>query len=90
MTLWQAVLVAGLIAFVTKLAGYAVPARWLQNPRMTRVAGAMTVAVGAGAVYFWAQERFLGGQYGEDEGNAVDYGGGTTGCGAGRTVLGRR
>ena len=53
-------------------------------------AGAMAVAVGAGAVYFWAQERFLGGQYGEDEGNAVDYGGGTTGCGAGRTVLGRR
>ena len=53
-------------------------------------AGAMTVAVGAGAVYFWAQERFLGGQYGEDEGNAVDYGGGTADCGAGRTVLGRR
>ena len=45
MTLWQAVLVAGLIAFVTKLAGYAVPARWLQNPRMHRVAGALTVAL---------------------------------------------
>jgi len=39
------VLVAGLIAFVTKLAGYAVPARWLQNPRMHRVAGAITVAL---------------------------------------------
>lgn len=45
MTLWQAVLVAGLIAFVTKLAGYAVPARWLQNPRMHRVAGALTAAL---------------------------------------------
>ena len=45
MTLWQAVLVAGLIAFVTKLAGYAVPARWLQNPRMARVAGEITVAL---------------------------------------------
>ena len=45
MTLWQAIIAAGLIAFVTKLAGYAVPARWLQNPRMHRVAGALTVAL---------------------------------------------
>ena len=45
MTLWHAVVLAGLIAFVTKLAGYAVPARWLQNPRMHRVAGALTVAL---------------------------------------------
>ncbi|QEA12236.1 AzlD domain-containing protein [Comamonas flocculans] len=45
MTLWHAVVLAGLIAFATKLAGYAVPARWLQNPRMHRVAGALTVAL---------------------------------------------
>ncbi|QXL84484.1 AzlD domain-containing protein [Comamonas sp. NLF-1-9] len=45
MTLWQAIVLAGLIAFATKLAGYAVPARWLQNPRMHRVAGALTVAL---------------------------------------------
>ncbi|MEP6964449.1 MAG: AzlD domain-containing protein [Polaromonas sp.] len=31
--------------YLTKLAGYAVPACWLQNPRMTRVAGAITVAL---------------------------------------------
>ena len=45
MTLWQAVLLAGAAALATKLAGYAVPARWLQNPRMHRVAGALTVAL---------------------------------------------
>ena len=45
MTLWQAVVLAGLIAFATKLMGYAVPARWLQDPRMHRVAGALTVAL---------------------------------------------
>ncbi len=44
-TLWGAVLLACAIAFATKLAGYAVPARWLQNPRMARVAGALTVAL---------------------------------------------
>ena len=30
--------------YLTKMAGYAVPARWLNNPRMARVAGAITVA----------------------------------------------
>ena len=32
-------------AFATKLAGYAIPARWLHSPRMLRVAGALTVAL---------------------------------------------
>ena len=32
-------------AYLTKLAGYAVPARWLNNPRMGRVAGTITVAL---------------------------------------------
>ena len=32
-------------AFLTKLAGYAMPARWLHHPRMARVAGAITVAL---------------------------------------------
>ena len=31
--------------YLIKLAGYAVPARWLQNPRMARVAGAIAVAL---------------------------------------------
>ena len=29
MTLWTAILVAGAAAYLTKWAGYAVPARWL-------------------------------------------------------------
>lgn len=45
MTLWHAILLASAAAFATKLAGYAVPARWLQNPRMHRMAGALTVAL---------------------------------------------
>lgn len=45
MTLWGCILLACAATYLTKLAGYAIPARWLQNPRMTRVAGAMTVAL---------------------------------------------
>ena len=45
MTLWIAILLAGVAAYLTKWAGYAVPARWLQHPRMARVAGAITVAL---------------------------------------------
>ena len=45
MTLWGFILLACAAPYLTKLAGYAVPARWLQNPRMTRVAGAITVAL---------------------------------------------
>ena len=45
MTLWTAILLAGAAAYLTKWADYAVPARWLQHPRMARVAGAITVAL---------------------------------------------
>ncbi len=45
MTLWGFILLACAATYLTKLAGYAVSARWLQNPRMTRVAGAITVAL---------------------------------------------
>lgn len=45
MTLWGAILLACAAAYLTKLAGYAVPARWLNNPRMGRVAGTITVAL---------------------------------------------
>lgn len=45
MTLWIAILLACAATYLTKLAGYAVPARWLQNPRMAHVAGAITVAL---------------------------------------------
>ena len=45
MTLWGFILLACAATYLTKLAGYAVSARWLQNQRMTRVAGAITVAL---------------------------------------------
>ena len=45
MTLWGFILLACAATYLTKLAGYAVSARWLQTPRMTRVAGAITVAL---------------------------------------------
>ena len=45
MTLWIAIALACAAAYLTKWAGYAVPARWLNNPRMARVAGAITVAL---------------------------------------------
>ena len=38
-------MVGAAVTYLTKLSGYAVPARWLSNPRMTRVAGAITVAL---------------------------------------------
>ena len=41
MSLWLAILVGAAATYLTKL----VPARWLSNPRMTRVAGAITVAL---------------------------------------------
>ena len=45
MTQWHWIVLACAAAFLTKLAGYAVPARWLQSPRMTLVATSMTVAL---------------------------------------------
>lgn len=45
MTLWHWILLACAAAFLTKWLGYAVPARWLQNPRMPQIAASMTVAL---------------------------------------------
>ena len=45
MTLWIVIALACAATYFTKCAGYAVPARWLNNPRMARVAGAITVAL---------------------------------------------
>ena len=45
MTLWLAILLGSAVTYLTKLSGYAVPARWLANVRMTRVAAAITVAL---------------------------------------------
>ena len=45
MTLWIAILVGAAVTYLTKLSGYAVPARWLANARMSRVAASITVAL---------------------------------------------
>ena len=42
---WSWIVLASAAALLTKLAGYAIPARWLQNPRMNQVAASMTVAL---------------------------------------------
>lgn len=45
MTLWHWILLACAAAFITKFAGYAISARFLQNARMTHIAACMTVAL---------------------------------------------
>jgi hypothetical protein len=45
MPLWIWVIVASIVAFATKLVGYLVPAKWLKNKRVTRVAGTMTIGL---------------------------------------------
>ncbi len=45
MTVWGWILLASAVAYVTKLAGYLVPARWLENDHMTRVAGVLTIGL---------------------------------------------
>ena len=45
LSLWQWILLACALAYVTKLLGYSLPARWLGNPRMGLIAGSLTVAL---------------------------------------------
>ena len=45
MTTWLYILAAGVVAFLTKLVGYLVPAGVLKNKRMTRVAGTLTIGL---------------------------------------------
>ncbi|HEY9354750.1 MAG TPA: AzlD domain-containing protein [Arthrobacter sp.] len=45
MSLWIWLLLACALAYAWKLSGYFVPARLLQNPRMSRVAGTMTIGL---------------------------------------------
>ncbi|HRL68283.1 MAG TPA: AzlD domain-containing protein [Ottowia sp.] len=50
MSLWTAVLAAGVLAWLTKLAGYLVPQRWLSGPCVNRVMAALPVALLAALV----------------------------------------
>lgn len=45
MNLWLWILIACVVSYLTKLAGYLVPARLMENPRMTRVAGTLTIGL---------------------------------------------
>lgn len=45
MPLWGWLLLASAAAYAIKLAGYLVPASWLENERMSRVAGTLTIGL---------------------------------------------
>lgn len=45
MTLWGWILLGCVAAWAIKFAGYLVPVRWLQSPRMSRVAGCLTIGL---------------------------------------------
>ena len=45
MSLWTWILLASAVAYATKLSGYLVPARFLENPHMTRIAGTLTIGL---------------------------------------------
>jgi uncharacterized membrane protein len=45
MSLWAWILLASAVAYATKLAGYLVPVRWLENDHMTRIAGTLTIGL---------------------------------------------
>jgi hypothetical protein len=45
MSLWGWILLACALGFLTKLAGHLVPAEWMKNPRMSRVAGILTIGL---------------------------------------------
>lgn len=45
MTLWSWVLLGSVVAWAIKFCGYLVPVRWMESPRMTRVAGTLTIGL---------------------------------------------
>lgn len=45
MSLWIWILLAAALAYATKLVGFLLPARLLEKPRMTRVAGTLTIGL---------------------------------------------
>ncbi|MDQ4501318.1 AzlD domain-containing protein [Sinomonas sp. ASV322] len=45
MNLWAWVILASGAAYAIKLLGYLLPRRWMENERMTRIAGTMTIGL---------------------------------------------
>ena len=50
MSLWASVIVASVLAWATKFAGYLVPQRWLEGARINRVMALLPVALLAALV----------------------------------------
>jgi len=42
---WIAIIAAGVLAWAIKYAGHSVPESWLENPRVHRIAGFVTIAL---------------------------------------------
>ena len=45
MSLWFWIIVAGVVSYATKLVGYLVPAKWMKNERMSRIAATLTIGL---------------------------------------------
>jgi uncharacterized membrane protein len=60
MTLWIWIIVASVVAFVTKLLGYLIPQKLLENPRVLRIAGTLTIGLLAALT---AANAFASGQH---------------------------
>lgn len=45
MSLWAWVAVACVVGFATKLLGHLVPSTWLDDPRVARIAGTLTIGL---------------------------------------------
>jgi len=45
MSLWAWIVLGCVAAWAIKFAGYLVPVRWLESPRMSRVAGCLTIGL---------------------------------------------
>lgn len=45
MSLWAWIVLGCVAAWTIKFAGYLVPVRWLESPRMSRVAGCLTIGL---------------------------------------------
>ncbi|MFN8097089.1 MAG: AzlD domain-containing protein [Dermatophilaceae bacterium] len=50
MTLWTTVLLSCVLAYLTKLAGFIVPAAWLEGPRISRITRLLPAALLAGLI----------------------------------------
>lgn len=57
--MWITVLAACLLAYLTKLAGFVVPARWLEGPRISRITRLLPAALLAGLI---VTQTFGGGE----------------------------